>query len=427
MFLIQYKPRQKYMRIYLFGMSICRVYFDSVFYRWFVKYVLSHRMKKKLKRINKHKKIRVGFLVSEQSKWGYASVYDAFAKSENYEPVILITKLSLEHLGRKTYYKTGADCYTYFKNMGYNVELAYDEENHKYIPLNKLNIDIVFYQQPWELDDSQHPINVSKYAITGYVSYGFELVADKILYMDSFHRWLDFFFTPSQQTSDYLTSIAPDVSNIYISGYPKVDAYFDAIHKKLKKPVVIYAPHHSFEKNSLNMATFQFNGREILHLAQSTADKIDWVFKPHPRFKHAVVINNIMTQDEIEQYYNAWQKIGKIEEGGDYINMFVNSSAMITDCCSFLAEYLPSKHPVLHLINPQGLYNDVAKSFINTYYQIYNTQELQNEFNRVIIRGDDYKKSERLSKVPIVFNKQQKSGENIFNIIDKNIKTHHKH
>ena len=421
MILLQYKLKQKYMSLYLFGKSICHLHFYSFLYRFFVKRTLASRMRRKLKKITHSKKVRVGFLVSEQSKWGYASVYDAFAKSKKFEPVILVTKLTLEHLGQKSYYKTEKDCYNAFKNMGYNVELAYDEKNHKYIPLNKLNIDIVFYQQPWELDDSQHPLNVSKYAITGYMAYGFELVEDKILYMESFHRWLDFFFTPSQQTSDYLTSIAKDVSNVYISGYPKIDAYFDVVKKKPKKPVVIYAPHHSFEKDGLNMATFQWNGLDILKLAQSTADKIDWVFKPHPRFKHAVIINNIMSQSEIEEYYKTWESFGRIYEGGDYINMFANSTAMITDCCSFLAEYLPSEHPVLHLINPSGLFNSVGKSFINSYYQIYNSYELKNEFNRVVIDGDDYKKSERLSKIPIVFDKKQKSGKNIFNIVTKGL------
>lgn len=413
-----YKYHLSYSHFYIRFLWFKKRFVFNKAYRNIVRKIQTSRMKQKLKKISKHNKIRVGFLVSEQSKWGYASVYDSFAKSDKYEPVILVTKLMLEHQGQKSFYKTIGDCYKYFTDMGYNVEFAYDESNHQYIPLNKFNVDIVFYQQPWELDDSQHPLNVSKYAITAYLAYGFELVNHETLYMETFHRWLDFFFTPSYETAAYMNNIAQDIKNMYISGYPKMDAYFDVKLKKTKKPVIIYAPHHSFEENSLKMATFQYNGTDILKLAQSTSTQFDWLFKPHPRFKHAVVKNNIMSQKEIELYYKTWESFGQIYEGGDYINIFANSAAMITDCCSFLAEYLPSGKPLFHLINPQARFNNVAKSFIESFYQIHDSNELKHEFNRVIVQNDDYKKSERTSKIPIVFDKTQHAGQNIFNILN---------
>lgn len=397
-----------------------RFNFDNTYHN-VVKRIQTFRMNKKLKKIIKHKKIRVAFLVSEQSKWGYASVYDSFAKSDKYEPIILVTKLMLEHQGQKSLYKTIDDCYNYFKKLGYNVDFAYDEKRHRYIPLNKFNVDIVFYQQPWELDTCQHPLNVSKYAITAYSAYGFELIDHATLYLEFFHRWLDFFFTPSQETAAYINTIAPNINNMYISGYPKMDAYFDVKLKKHKKPVIIYAPHHSFEENSLNMATFQYNGMDILNFAQKTSEQFDWLFKPHPRFKHAVVKNNIMSEKDIEQYYKTWEQFGRIYEGGDYINIFANSDAMITDCCSFLAEYLPSGKPLFHLINNKEHFNNVAKLFITSYYQIHDFNELNREFNRVVIQGDDYKKSERISKIPIVFDKMTHAGQDMFNILNNAI------
>jgi hypothetical protein len=95
------------------------------------------------------------------------------------------------------------------------------------------------------------------------------------------------------------------------------------------------------------------------------------VFKPHPRFKHAVVINNIMSEEQISSYYDEWSKLGEIYEGGDYLKLFVNSAALITDCVSFLGEYLPSKHPVFHLDSLKADFNDFAKSFIGSFYKIH--------------------------------------------------------
>lgn len=409
-----------YMKIRIFGISM-HLHFNA-FYRWWAKHVLSIRMRRKLRLIKRHKKIRVGFLVSESSKWSYQSVYDQFAADPKFEPVILITKLYLEHSQKQSFLKTMNDCAYFFINKKMNVEIAYDEANRAYIPLDKFDIDIVFYQQPWELDILQHPITVSKYAITAYSAYGFDLIAWAGPYFEWFHRWLDVYFTTSKSTLNYIQSIAKSVANCKIVGAPKLDDYFDVKEIKQNKPVIIYAPHHSFEKDSLELATMQFNGKEILEFADMTRDKFNWVFKPHPRLLHSIIQNKIMTEKQANEYYNQWRSIGRIHDTGDYIGLFKNSSALITDCCAFLAEYLPSGSPVLHLVSPKAKFNDTANDFIYSYYSIHNSDELHHAFARVLIENQDYKKEERLEKIPLVFDSQEKTASKILKII-KNIVT----
>ncbi len=412
MSVITFKARSKYLYIKLCGIPF-RIKHGKLS-RKMVEQLLAMRYKKKLKVIRQKKKIRVGFLVAEPAKWGYQSVYDAFATENRFEPVIMTTKLSFEHNNGTTNYKTMADCKDFFEQKGMRVESAYDEANKQYIPLNKMDVDIVFYEQPWELDQSQHPINVSKYAITCYSSYGFELMNYSGSYMENFHRWIDFFFTVSDATYAYIKDIAKNMSNVFIVGWPKLDVYPDIKPAKPSKPIIIYAPHHSFEENGLNLATFQYNGQFILDLAKKYADKFDWYFKPHPRLKHALIKNNIMTEQEANDYYMQWQKVGKICDSGDYFEMFQESSAMITDCCSFLGEYLPTEKPVFHLINTKAQFNDVANSFIGTYYQIYDNKQLVNEFERVLIDGDDHKRAMRKSKIPLLYDKNEKAGVKIY-------------
>ena len=413
-----YHFNQKYLSFRIFGISL-HLYYGRRYIAW-VNRLLKRRMQRKTKiiknKIEKKQKIRVGFLVSEQAKWGYQSVYEAFEEDSNFEPVILATKLQLEHKGGKTYYKTMEDCVEFFKNKNMNVELAYDQKRKKYLPLKKLGVDIVFYQQPWDIDVCQHPINVSKYAITGYTSYGFELMEYTGSYMEQFHRWIDFMFTVSQKTLVHINDIAPDVSNVIAVGCTKLDSYMEAKEFLTDKPVVIYAPHHSFEEHGLNLATFQFNGLDILRLAQRYKDKFYWVFKPHPRLKHAVIINNIMSAAEIDEYYKAWTNIGEVCESGDYIELFKNSAGLITDCCSFLGEYLPSGRPVFHLINDKAKFNDAAKDFISSYYTIHDMKGLISDFERVLVQGDDYKKDERLRKIGLIFDPKEKTGQKIYRI-----------
>lgn len=389
------------------------------FYRFCVRRILRKRMAVKLKQIQTKNKIRVGFLVAEASKWGYQSVYEAFANDKRFEPVILTTKLALEHKNGVTHYKTMADCRAFFESKGMNIESAYDDEKKQYIPLSQLDIDIVFYEQPWELAECQHPAIVSQYAITCYSLYGFDLMKYEDSYMEQFHRLLDFFFNVSNATYEYIKTMTTSVNNIEVVGWPKLDEYQDLEVAKTEKPVIIYAPHHSFEKNGLNLATFQYNGQYILDLAMQTSDNFDWVFKPHPRLKHALIKNNILTEQQVNDYWAKWEHLGTVCDTGGYFGLFLKSCALITDCCSFLGEYLPTKKPVLHLINTKAKFNDVAKSFIGTYYQIYDNKQLTQEFNRILINGDDYKKAERLSKIPLIFDKNEKSGVKIYKRILK--------
>lgn len=367
-------------------------------------------------------KIKVGFLVSEQSKWQYQSIYDEFNNSPFFEPVVLITEMIINHKGKKNYYRTMNDCINFFKSKNLNIRLAYNQKTKEYTPAKDLNVDILFYQQPWMLDDSQHPVNVSQYALTCYVSYGFELVTHEAVYTNNFHLMLWQMFVENERLiSDYQKYISHPITNCKATGYSKLDEYFNFTLKNQEKPTIIYAPHHSFENGSLNAATFQKNGLKILAFAEKHSQEFNWIFKPHPRFKTAVIKNNIMDEKEIENYYSRWNEIGTIYEGGDYMKIFANNGAMITDCISFLGEYLPSKNPLFHLLTGKTKFNDFAKSFINGYYQIYNFVEFEKEFSEAMINHNDYKKENRLEKIKIIFDEKQKSSSKIIQHITQNL------
>jgi len=151
------------------------------------------------------------------------------------------------------------------------------------------------------------------------------------------------------------------------------------------------------KKDTTYFATFQWNGKKILQIAKDTASKIQWVFKPHPHLKYTLVQNGIMTEAERNDYYAQWETVGLVYDAGDYFPLFQDSSAMITDCGSFLAEYLPTKHPVLHLVSPdstwRGAVNEGAAAH---YYKIKNVEELDEMFDKVIINREDPLRDKRL-------------------------------
>ena len=404
-------------RVYLFGKRIFSFHKKDPYSQIQSNYAAKLE---ELKSVFGTRKIRVGFLVCEPAKWQYQSVYEALEADPNFEPVVLVTKMTedLDH------YKTLEDCLTFFQDtLGLRTEPAYDDK-HGWLPPRNFGIDILFYQQPWFLNDIQSPVPVSDYALTCYAPYAFQVANEKSQYMKGFHRYLWRFFLQDEAILLDIKKLAGDAShNCSVAGYPKLDNYIGQQHcadlpSVGTRKVIIYAPHHSFEKDSLNFATFQRNGKAILDMAYRYRNDVYWIFKPHPRFKYAVIANGIMSQKEIEDYYTAWKELGQIYDYGDYFPLFRRSDALITDCGSFLGEYVPTGHPLFHLWSDSAPYNDSLRRLSASFYRIHSFDQLEQEVRCVILEGDDYKKAERESAGLKLFNPQKSSASQIIRLIE---------
>ena len=62
----------------------------------------------------------------------------------------------------------------------------------------------------------------------------------------------------------------------------------------------------------------------ILDWAKKHSDTVTWIFKPHPAFRYELIKNAIMTEQEVDEYYNGWSSVGNIYTQGDYFNIFKN-------------------------------------------------------------------------------------------------------
>ena len=103
----------------------------------------------------------------------------------------------------------------------------------------------------------------------------------------------------------------------------------------------------------------------------------------------------------------------------------MNSDAMITDCISFLSEYLPVQKPVFHLRTEkqQDDFLEIVKEIAKTYYQIHDTNELEAMFNKVIIEGDDYLMNERKGALRLLnIDKDKSSGEKVYDYLVRALK-----
>lgn len=340
------------------------------------------------------KTINVLFLIRQNSKWSYQSLYEEFEHNPNFNPVVAVSVIKTKHFtGNEE--KELQQNYDFFKSRGIKTIKVY--ENKSFLDLEQFHPDIVFYDQPWGLPIIHEPLRISQFALTAYCPYGVTLIESNIEYLKNFHNLLwRYFIEHKSLTAIYKQYDKHNHHNYITTGHPKFDIYLQKHHPQTEpywrnpqKFKIIYAPHHSFENNSLRCATFAQNGKFILEWAKSHPETT-WIFKPHPRFIEGVIRAKIMTAAEIDNYYQEWQKIGNIYTQGDYFNIFNSSDLMITDCLSFLAEYLPTGHPLIRLINPCSVkLNPWGEKLCSAYYSCHNNEELSDMLNTIAIRRQD--------------------------------------
>ena len=339
------------------------------------------------------RKIRIAFLVNENEKWCCQSLYDKLKRSNHFSPMIFLTSL-LDKNEEK--YKKNVE---FFKRNCGEIQIVYDAKAKKFESLRKYSPDIVIYQQPWNIAKKQNLFSIRSFALAIYIPYSFankyELVNKKLL---DFHYILFREYISHNYIYEEYKKKGYKKNNLKVVGYPKLEQYLD--DENSEKKYVIYAPHHSIEENTIKLGTFNWNGKFILEYAKKHPE-FNWIFKPHPFCKRTFLRAKIFRNEkELNDYYDEWSKIGIVYDKGNYIALFKQSKCLITDCGSFLTEFLPSKSPVINLKRTDSLpLSELTQTIAKSYYKVYNIEELKKSFYDVLEKDIDTKKEERLKLI----------------------------
>jgi hypothetical protein len=358
-------------------------------------------------------KIKVLFLVSEIAKWKEQSLYEAMARSEDFDPVVAISAYNGQSEGqvpndRLEDVLLAAE--RFFDRMGDRhvraVKIA--EGRRVFSDLSEFNPDIVYYTEPWmERENHQTPEWVSRFALTCYSPYYVPNYSSlKEACKLPLHRFLWNYYCMGASEAKYFASAYHPFKNYRTTtsfvgvGHPALDFY---LHKKkyTNSKIVIYAPHCTIAGGTRtwihHYGTFRWSGDFILEYAKANPE-IKWVFKPHPQLRYGIKRAGLMSDEEIDTYYSEWRRIGTVCEDSDYQELFLDSFAMITDCGSFLSEYGATERPIIHLISSDNKYKPLLSltGLYDTYYKVHNTNELITTLKMVIERREDPMRERRV-------------------------------
>ena len=360
-------------------------------------------------KLAKGEKLNVMFLVSELSKWKTQSLYDCMKKSEHFDPFIAISCRG-EWRKHPEYKVLLEEAVADFCAKGMKYVVVADFTTMCNVPLAGFSPDIVFYEQPYDWSREYMPVTVSHFALTAYIPYCVPTNEINIAWYDlPILKTLFLYILLNDTLCENLKPFVKSreyAGHVVGLGHTFYDAYADEtnVTKITQSEYVIYAPHWSFDHpnnvNRQNISTFLWNGREILAYAKAHPE-VKWLFKPHPRLQWQLVDSGVWTKDEVDDYYNEWNKIGECYYGSDYVALFNRSRAMITDCSSFVAEYPPCGGAMIHLRSATQK-TQLLKSYrkmYDSFYQVHNLDEMYKTFDMVIVSGEDPKREERMNAI----------------------------
>ena len=363
-----------------------------------------HRAVQRIRRkVRRGDKIRVLFLDSETAKWKVQTLFELLDRDDRYEPIVGISKRDVDKKADAKHVELGmAGARKFFERIGNRWVYVYDSKNSNPIDLRTFLPDIIFYQQPWNVQGCHFPAITCRFALTCYIpyfvpSYGLPAMEAHM----PFHRFLALYFTLNEAWS---AEYKRDVHPLFFSGRmlglgnPVLDGLTHGMcdEKERGKKQIIYAPHFSISKESdafkplVPMSTFLENGRDILSYAIAHPE-FKWVFKPHPMLKTALIDSGAWTLAEVSSYYSEWTKIGEVCDEGDYMRLFGGTFLMITDCGSFLSEFGATGHPIIHLMSKRNKLKPCAPSrkLFSSYYEVVNLDELHSCLQMLLEENED--------------------------------------
>lgn len=364
-------------------------------YRWFLVKKLRHK-----------DQINVVFFAMSLPMWRHQHLYEKLIEHPKFNPIIVILpSCSYSEEQQASDVKALRD-YFDARNISYILGI---QDNRVYDVRNKLDPDILFYPQPYcgiFIDDLAYNCFYDK--LLCYTPYAFWTSKEEWSYSQPLQKmsWKLFYSTELHREDAIWYSLVKDF-NVEVVGYPTADDFLISTHvffwknQKTDKKRIIWASHFTiFPGSYLNQSNFLWMADIMLDLANEFSDKIQFVFKPHPRLYTELCKHPDWGEAKAKEYYKLWETMGNTQiETGEFVDLFMTSDAMIHDCGSFSVEYHYSENPVMYIAKNFEEQvedkNDFGKIAMNLHYVGKEKQDIIDFIENVVLKGDDPLKPKR--------------------------------
>lgn len=309
---------------------------------------------RRIRQIRKKGRAKVVFLVSSLPMWKFQPLFDILQKDSRFDVAIAICPFPYS---REKQNKDNKELLSFFSGKDINIINLFGEAKPGSVLREKMDPDIIFYPQPylhlyWSDLDCQYFYD----KLICYIPYAAltsrEIWAYKTMLNDVAWR----LFYPSELQKQEASEVLYNKGrNIRVTGEfiadlfrsPEMENAWKAQTSQKKR--IIWAPHYSMlEGDLLHRDSFLWLHQTMLDLAERYKDRIQFSFKPHPRLIQSLYDMPDWGKQKTDAYFRNWQDGENTQlDTGPYIDLFIQSDAMIHDSSSFSVEYHYTGKPVL--------------------------------------------------------------------------------
>lgn len=363
--------------------------------------------KERLLRIRSNNKANVLFVASSLSMWRLDDVYKLMRADCRFYVHVVICPFSTFELDQKK--KSIEDLCKHAADQGWSYSIK-DNLNDSDNLIHSFDPDIIFYPQLFgrlfgnELDCEK---NLDR--LIAYVPYGLPTVSGEWMYNSRYMNTVWKLFFPTELHLKHARKHSFNrAKNMIIVGDAHASDFLEHSHsyhwkeQDTKKKKVIWAPHYSIGKEGFNIhrASFLWLSDIMWKISQDYQDRIQFVFKPHPRLLSELYRHPDWGKEKADAYYDKWTNGNNTQiETGSYIDLFCTSDAMIHDCGSFTAEYHYTGKPVAFVSKDFGsIYQELDKfgtMCLDQHYHIHSEMGIRDFLDKVVLGGDDHLKKDR--------------------------------
>ncbi|WP_085247733.1 hypothetical protein [Gilliamella mensalis] len=348
--------------------------------------------------INKDTKITCLFLVHNIESWdGTFSVYKLMLTHQKFN--VIVASINRRYPGSQVF-KDEEYVHNILSDLGVpHLRLNNINSYDDLTIIKTLAPNIIFRQSQWDNDIppafSTDNLRFAKlclipYEIMNFVQLGFNHLSSY------YHTSCWKLFVANQQTKieqeqhDKLNGL-----NVFVTGHPKVKALKNAApiwpivsETKEKKFRVLWASHHSVDKNWSNFSVFLDIYNYMLNWAKEDKS-IEFVFSPHPALVTVLeAITDEALKKNIQEFFDEWNQLDNtyVYRNGPYGTLFQSSDILIMDGISWLLEYQLMKKPLIFIEredhSPFTINGELIASGTNRVRTVEQARELAYMFKR---------------------------------------------
>ena len=358
-------------------------------------------LKKKLAREGR---LKTGFVVLFSSTFTYRPIFEAMMQSKEFDPYVIV----VPDVSRSPEFRAEQFTRAYeelSEKYPGRVVRGYDPETSSHTDIGE-TYSVLFFANPYgHMVAPEYQIRHfwKKNVLMLYAYYGFGAVnyGRQVMQTDVYNSVWKLLLDTELSLQDLKTYQPVKGLNGIVTGYVKMDELAQIPVETNRRKRILVCPHHTVMNWSpLNISNFRTYAEQILELPRRYPD-IDFVFRPHPMLFDNLRKHKLWTEAQIQRYLDTIERTPNMTYSveGDYMELFVNSDAMIHDCSSFIGEYLFTEHPCCYMFKPETkadeVYTPLGIKCLENYYPAHSWQDVTDFIDSVVLGGQDPMKAQR--------------------------------